>query len=277
MVIQPLVEARVRDGLAVGDERCRAVLAAAERDPSLWELFQTPLMLDVAVLGSDGSGPWSVPEGTIEKREAYVIAKYVERMFTRRSEERRFKTADFHRWLGWLAFTLMIRKQAQLRLDDLNRDHLRTTAQRYIGLTMAAAAGVPTAAALRFLGYGGSPRWVGIASIYAGVSATVFASSGAVVGLLVGGAFAVVYFIHEVGTMKNPIRRDSKRCFIAAFWASPRPRSVWVYSGFSQPESSKRQPPSCCSAASAGSAAVCFAGYSRAAGWRSMSGPRWGF
>ncbi len=209
VVINLLTKSQVEQYLEGGDERSKAVLAAAREDDTIWEVLDTPLTLDVAVLGSSTSEPWYLPSGTVEERRAALFLRYIDRMLEWRAVERRFQREQFQHWLGWLAFALIKRNQTQLRLEDLTRDYLKTKRQHRIATALATlGVGVPVAVSLKLLGYSGSSDWLGVATIYAWLSASVAAAFGAVLGLMFAICIACALALR---VLQDAISGDSAR------------------------------------------------------------------
>src|SRR5215510_4689488 len=72
--------------LRQGGEPLAAIRQALCDDPTLWELLDTPLMLNIVTLAYAGE-PIAVIQNydSLEERRRHVFAKYTDQMFKRRS------------------------------------------------------------------------------------------------------------------------------------------------------------------------------------------------
>src|SRR5437868_1442541 len=97
----------------------RGLQAALEKDASLWEFLETPLMLWVAMLAyRDTAVKFSVEE-TIEQRRTRLFENFVDAMLKRRSKETRYTPQQTVHWLWFLAAALMRLDQTVFYLENL--------------------------------------------------------------------------------------------------------------------------------------------------------------
>ncbi len=126
VVIQPLSAQRVETYLQQGGQKLAALRQALQTDPTLWELLDTPLMLQVMILISLDRTNVALPIlSTIEERRRYLFDQYVEQMFKRRSRTNRFPD---HRqtvhWLTWLAQQMTVHGQTVFHIEHMQPDWL---------------------------------------------------------------------------------------------------------------------------------------------------------
>jgi hypothetical protein len=104
-------------GTSLGDVR---ITFATDR--GLQELLRSPLMLHVIALAYHGQPAPALQEpGSLEERSNRLWHAYVERMFEQRplGPEYGYTSQDATRWLGWLAWSMQARDQAEFHLGRL--------------------------------------------------------------------------------------------------------------------------------------------------------------
>jgi hypothetical protein len=126
--VQPLTRLQVEDYLGRVGEPLRGLRAAAEDDPSFWELLETPLMLWVAMLAYRDLPLRFTPVASLGPRQ--VFAHFVEAMFRRRGSGRRYSPDQTTRWLSSLARNLTRNNQTVFYLENLDFAWLPTRAQQ---------------------------------------------------------------------------------------------------------------------------------------------------
>lgn len=134
VVVQPLSRPEVDDYLARVGEPGRALRIALEKDPSFWELLETPLMLWVAILAYQDAPIEFSATNNFEQRRTRLFANFVDAMFKRRSAEFRYSPKQTISWLRWLASALTRRRQTVFYLENLSEKWLSTRLQRAVSL-----------------------------------------------------------------------------------------------------------------------------------------------
>ncbi len=144
VLIQPLKRTEVEDYLRLAKDRLDGLRMALESDPLLWELLDTPLMLSVAMLAYQGSGLVKGLTGAdLSQQRHDLFARYVEKMFSRRSSGKQYSHRQSIVWLAWLAYFMTQFGQNAFHLEALNIDWLRFDRQRrLLNLTRGFALGL---------------------------------------------------------------------------------------------------------------------------------------
>ncbi|WP_420643249.1 NACHT domain-containing protein [Candidatus Leptofilum sp.] len=107
--IQPLTDAQVDDFLGQPGLEMQAVRAMLKTDPTLRELTQSPLLLNVMVLAYQRKSMTDLQAmTTVEARRQHLIDTYVTAMFHRRSitASHSYSEAEVRHWLTWLASSM---------------------------------------------------------------------------------------------------------------------------------------------------------------------------
>jgi eukaryotic-like serine/threonine-protein kinase len=129
--VRPLTRPQVQDYLRRGRAPSVALLEALEKDPGLWDLLDTPLMLSIAVLAYGDrpatAEPEAKPEGDARHR---LFARYVDTMFRRQAAGSRYSREQTIRWLAWLASSTARLNQGLFHLESLDRNWLPSSVQR---------------------------------------------------------------------------------------------------------------------------------------------------
>jgi hypothetical protein len=102
--LEPLSEVEVGQYLAEGGSKLAALRDAVETDPVLQELAQTPLILSIMSLASEGTGGDELARQkahSTEERRKQIFALYVGQMFRRRGTT--YPKEKIIGWLSWLA------------------------------------------------------------------------------------------------------------------------------------------------------------------------------
>jgi hypothetical protein len=88
------------------------VRAAIREDVSLWELLDSPLLLNVLTRASAGQGEApAVAGGSAGERRDRLFKLYVDKMFTRGADQRHYARRQAIHWLGWLAHQMEVHVQ----------------------------------------------------------------------------------------------------------------------------------------------------------------------
>jgi hypothetical protein len=133
VVIQPLTVAQVTDFIGAAGEPLRMLRAALESDPTLWNILETPLMLNIVILACrDPDSRVTGPElgyPTANEKRQQMLRKYVEAMLRRRPSEQQFTSKQTVTWLSWLASSMAKTSQSVLHPGTLNRPWMATQAR----------------------------------------------------------------------------------------------------------------------------------------------------
>ena len=118
--VQPLTRADVDTYLAQVGAPLAAVRQAVQDDPTLWELLDTPLMLEVVTLACAGEAGATFPmQGTLAERRRHLFTIYVDRMFRRRKATTAYTRQQTERWLAWLAVQMTQHGQTVFYLERM--------------------------------------------------------------------------------------------------------------------------------------------------------------
>ncbi len=126
VVVQPLTVQQVDVYLEQGGEELSTLRLALQDDPTLWELLDTPLMLQTMILTYMGRPTITLPMlNSIEERRRCLFEEYVDQMFKRRSAETRFPNhqQNIH-WLTWLAQQMTMHGQTLFYIEHMQPDWL---------------------------------------------------------------------------------------------------------------------------------------------------------
>ncbi|MGH3906847.1 MAG: hypothetical protein ACRDTE_22095 [Pseudonocardiaceae bacterium] len=102
---------------------------AIRTDPSLWDLLQSPLVLNIVALAYRGEEISALRiSGTHQQRMTKLFGAYVARMLAHRNG-RHIQHRMLH-WLIWIARSMRYRHESEFHLDRLQPDWLATATQR---------------------------------------------------------------------------------------------------------------------------------------------------
>src|SRR5262249_53528963 len=104
ILVRPLSRDQVNAYLSDLGPAGEPVRAAVQEASSLWDLLDSPLLLNVVTVAY--AGRREVPPlatGTVAERRDHLFGSYVDRMLKRRPSERRYSPVKMVRWLSWLA------------------------------------------------------------------------------------------------------------------------------------------------------------------------------
>ena len=133
--VQPLKPERVTQFLEQAGEPVAEVRAALQGDATLWEVLDTPFMLNIAMLAYQGASAGAVRlSGTLEERRAMLFAKYIDAAFKRRTNEGPYDRDQTIHCLGWLAAMLVRQGQTIFHLESLQPNWLGLRSPRVFGL-----------------------------------------------------------------------------------------------------------------------------------------------
>lgn len=120
VIIKPLTKQQVDGYLREGGKQLAGLRAVLKDEPALYqELFETPLMLHVAVITYEGQRATELRRNLKpEERRRRLWDAYIERMFERKQEEESlYQKQQALDWLGWLG-TYLTRKNLQKYLIE---------------------------------------------------------------------------------------------------------------------------------------------------------------
>jgi hypothetical protein len=133
IMVRPLTREQVNYYLTELGPDGERVRAALNEDSSLWELLDSPLLLNIvtaAYAGKSEAPP--LVSGTMVERRDHLFGSYVNRMIQRRAVERRYAPAQTLHWLTWLAYQMASHGQAVFFLERLQLDWLPPAQRRAI-------------------------------------------------------------------------------------------------------------------------------------------------
>jgi DNA polymerase III delta prime subunit len=111
------------------------VRESLQQDPSLWELLDSPLLLNVVTMTYAGLREKPPPmSGTLTERRNHLFGAYVNQTLERRAAECRYMPKRMVQWLGWLARQMANHGQTVFYLERLQRDWLPERQRRFIGV-----------------------------------------------------------------------------------------------------------------------------------------------
>jgi hypothetical protein len=148
IVIEPLARSEVIAFWEAAGDSVAGVREALERDNNLWELLDSPLMLNIAVLAYQGHLPTAIKEANVvEDRRTQLFDAYIEAMLNRRAKNPLYRGRKTIRWLSWLAGSLSSRELTILYVEWMQPDWLPSRRYRRLP-TIGVAVSVGVMAAL---------------------------------------------------------------------------------------------------------------------------------
>lgn len=123
VVVQPLSAAKVKATLIGGGRRLGALKAAFQKNIALQELATTPLMLSLLILTYQGTTVHDLSTKG-ETLQQQLFTSYVERMITRKGNNKRYSYRQTCLWLHWLAYQMRTHQQTIFSLESLQVDWL---------------------------------------------------------------------------------------------------------------------------------------------------------
>jgi DNA polymerase III delta prime subunit len=152
--VQPLARTQTENYLRHAGEPLRGLRAAAENDPSLWELLETPLMLWVAMLAYRDFSPGSTLNISLVQRRRQLFARFVEAMLQRRGAKEQFSGEQTRQWLSSLAGIMTKTGQTVVYLENLDFSWLPTRTQQWLARAVVMVTGGMPSGMLFGLGAG---------------------------------------------------------------------------------------------------------------------------
>ncbi|NUT49398.1 MAG: NACHT domain-containing protein [Saccharothrix sp.] len=152
LVIQPLSPTQIEDYLDRLGEPVIGLREALREEPSLWELLQTPFLLNVAVHAYRGKPVEEISKGDpLPQRQSRLIAAYVERALRRKDAGARYNPDDAVRWLTFIARTLGRRLENFFVVEMADLSWLSPPRRSLIALLTAIPGGVLAGGAIGML------------------------------------------------------------------------------------------------------------------------------
>jgi len=140
--VQPLLRAQVERHLAGRGRTADGTREALREDPRLWELAETPLLLDVLLATNGDPAGQLGAAGYPDERQRWLFDGYVEAILRRRGGEDRDPPALVAR-LAWLARQLIAHSQVIYYPEEMQTDWLaRAGPRRLVTVAPSAAVGV---------------------------------------------------------------------------------------------------------------------------------------
>ena len=131
--LEPLSEDKVAEYLTRGGPDLATLREAVNTDSVLQELAQTPLMLSIMTLASQGTGSEELARqkgDSLEERRKQIFGLYIEQMFQRKGTSLVFPKEKIIGWLSWLARKMREHSQSVFLVEGLQPSWLGSTAQR---------------------------------------------------------------------------------------------------------------------------------------------------
>jgi hypothetical protein len=133
------------DELGPAGDPLRSELRA---DPSYWDLLDTPLTLNIALVASQGQSQIAPASGSMEDRRDRLFGSYVDHMLRRRAVEHRYTPEQTIHWLSWLARQMVERAQTVFYLERMQYDWLPEPHRRTAHLASGILPGLVFAAVI---------------------------------------------------------------------------------------------------------------------------------
>ena len=125
VLVRPLSRDQVIAYLADLGPAGEPVREAIQEDASLWELLDSPLLLNIVTVGfaNQRKAPPQA-NGTISERRNHLFGAYVNQALHRRAADRRYTSDQTIRWLSWMANQMVEHGQTMFYLERLQIDWL---------------------------------------------------------------------------------------------------------------------------------------------------------
>ena len=148
VTLQPLTAQQVEDFLARAGDKLDTVRNVLQRDSTLQELIQSPLMLSILAMAYQNISSAELPSFySLEAHRRHLFNTYIERMlqFRKRTRVEQYSHSQTVHWLAWLAKQMIGHSEAVFYIDQMQPDWLQTRRNLYrtsIGLTVALPVGL---------------------------------------------------------------------------------------------------------------------------------------
>jgi len=142
IVVQPLSPQQVDSHLTAIGPAGSAVREVIHQDPTLWDLLDTPLMLNIiTVVYGDHPGSQLRLSGTLNERRNYLFGAYVDKVL-QRGPVRGYTPRQTVHWLGWLACQVAKHGQTVFYLERLQFDWVPSGRQQAFRVYLILAGGL---------------------------------------------------------------------------------------------------------------------------------------
>jgi hypothetical protein len=125
ILVKPLTREQVEAYLAALGSSGEPVRTALQEDSSLWDLLDSPLLLNVLIIAYVGE--MKVPHalsGTLVERRNLLLESFIDQMLRRRAIEQLFPPEKAIHWLSWLASQMVKHKMPVFYIEELDVDWL---------------------------------------------------------------------------------------------------------------------------------------------------------
>jgi hypothetical protein len=133
-LVRPLSHEQVNGYLIDLGPLGEPVRKALRDDPSLWDLLDSPLMLNIVTVAYHSQSTAAPVSGTAAERRDYLFGLYVNQMLRRRAAADRYTPEKTVHWLSWLAFQMAHHSQTVFYLELLQEDWLPQIERRTTGV-----------------------------------------------------------------------------------------------------------------------------------------------
>ena len=134
ILVQTLIGEQVNAYLTNLGPAGEPVRGAIREDPSLWELLDSPLLLNIVTVAYGQRTEARPPVSTnVAKRRDHLFGLYVDRVLRRRAAERRYAPEQTAHWLSWLATQMANHGQTVFYLEQLQLDWLPKQQRQVVG------------------------------------------------------------------------------------------------------------------------------------------------
>ena len=158
VLVQRLTREQVTTYLADLGDAGKPIEKAICEDSSLWELLDSPLMLNVLTVAYAGQSEMTYKAlGTFSERRDHLFESYVRRVLHRATMGMHYTQEQTVLWLRWLAYCMAEHGHAVFYLERLQRDWLPVRKRWAVQLSSLLASGLAVAfvVALAFATFGG--------------------------------------------------------------------------------------------------------------------------
>jgi hypothetical protein len=226
VLLQPLTPQQIDGYLHGAGMALSAVRETLQRDPTLQELAETPLMLSVITLAYRGRSVEDLQtlETTVARRK-HVFESYVQRMFERRGADQPYPQRQTIHWLVWLAQEMSEHEQSVFLIERLQPDWLPARAQRQRHIVAKLAFGLVYGLIVGLAVIELSSGLVGGLGLAAGLGAF----AGLVCGLL-GGQLSGLDLVEPVEALKWSWRKAKSGLLVGLGFAAGLGAFTWVVS-----------------------------------------------
>jgi DNA polymerase III delta prime subunit len=177
ILLKPLTRDQVSTYLIHLGSAAEPVREAIHDEPSLWELLDSPLLLNIVIAAYAGqSNVTTTRGGTLHERRDQLFGSYVNKMLRRRTAAQRYTPEKTVHWLSWLAHQTVRRSQMfffveRLQVDWLpRRQHRAVRICRVLGIgLLAGVVGLGIGLLVRLFGLDVGPRGL-VAGLVAGLA-----------------------------------------------------------------------------------------------------------